>query len=192
MKTKDTALALKTISVWKQLTPELKQELLDFWKSNKAIGDEEKAARRADQAVCISRDKDGAIGAVATAIVRVLPRLRQPMYYYRHFFSEPMRGQKLTKPFVKEAKKILQEYNASLPKPEALGLLVELESKLLDEHYKRAFDPDTGFTFIGYSPRQMQLRVSYFEEVRLLPPAPLPRRAEAGVGDGARAGARNH
>lgn len=182
----DKDLALKTIPVWKQMTPELKQELLEFWKNNKAFGNEEQAALRADQAVCISRDKDGAINGVATAVVRVLPRLRQPMYYYRHFFADSMRGQKATQPFVIDAKKILQKYNASLDKPEALGLLVELESKTLTDNYQRCHEPKSDFTFIGYSPRGLRLHVSYFTDAVLLPPLPLRRQISAA------AGARNH
>ncbi len=177
----DKDLALKTIPVWKELTPEVKEELLGFWKKNKAFGDEEQAARRADQAVCISRDKDGAINGVATAMVRVLPRLRQPMYYYRHFFAESMRGQKATQPFVIAAKKILEKYNASLDKPEALGMLIELESKLLADNYTKCHESKADFTFIGYSPRGFQLRVSYFKDAVLLPPVPLRRSAGAGA-----------
>lgn len=177
----DTQLALKTILVWKELTPEIKEELLGFWKNNKAFGDEEQAARRADQAVCISRDKDGVIDGVATAVVRVLPRLRQPMYYYRHFFAESMRGQKATQPFVTAAKKILEKYNASLDKPEALGVLIELESKVLADNYTKCVESKSDFTFIGYSPRGFQLRVSYFKDAVLLPPVPLRQRAGAGA-----------
>jgi hypothetical protein len=31
-------------------------------------------------------------------------------------------------------------------------------------------------TFIGYSPRGLQLRVSYFRDATLLPPVHVPRR----------------
>lgn len=167
--------------VWKQVTPELKTELLAFWERNNALGNAAQAAQRADQAVCVSRDDHGELCGVGTAVVRVLPRLRQPMYYYRQFFAEAQRGQRQTKPFAMRAKQILQEYNAALPAPEALGLLVELESKLLATHYKRAHAPEIGFTFIGYSPRGLQLHVSYFEGAVLLPPVPLRRRAGAGA-----------
>jgi len=168
--------ALEIIPVWKQVTPELKAELLAMWGRNQAMHDPAQAAVRAEQAVCIARDEQGALCAVGTAVVRVLPRLRQPMYYYRQFFARELRGQKQTVPFFIRARAILQDYNASLATPESLGLLMELENPLLAARYNSAEGAAAGTTFIGYSPRGMQLRVSYFEGATLLPPVELPKR----------------
>ncbi|TWI01695.1 hypothetical protein IP90_02254 [Luteimonas cucumeris] len=159
--------------VWKQVTAELKTELLAFWKHNHAIGDPTRAEARANEAVCIARGGDGALCAVSTAVIRVLPRLRQPMYYYRLFFSTAVRGQDQVIPFYNRAREVLQAYNASLPAPESLGVLLELESGYLGAYYKQAYVPEADSTFIGYSPRGLQLRVSYFEGARLMAPTPL-------------------
>ncbi len=162
-------MAFEIHPAWRQVTPELKEELVAFWKRNQALGDPALAASRAEQAVCIGRDDEGALCAVGTAVLRTLPRLRQPMYYYRQFFAESQRGQRQAVPFAKRAKEILQAHNATLPVPESLGMLIELESKLLDARYNLAYAPKTDYTFIGYSPRGLQLRVSYFEGATLLP-----------------------
>lgn len=173
-------MALEIIPVWKQVTPELKAELLAFWARNQAISDSAQAGARAEQAVCIARNDAGDVCAVATAVVRVLPRLRQPMYYYRQFFDEASRGQRQAIPFAKQAKQILQDYNAQLPAPESLGVLVEIENGMLASRYNRAYEVEADFTFIGYSPRGLMLRVSYFEGATLLPPVALPRRVAPG------------
>jgi len=162
---------MQIVPVWKQVTPALKAELLAFWQRNHAIGEGERSGR-AEQAVCIGRDELGEICCVGTAFVAVLPRLQQPMYYHRQFFAESHRGQKQTVPFFNRCRETLQAYNASLPAPEALGVLVELEGDLLATYYTRAYIPQADSTFIGYSPRGLQLRVSYFEGATLLPPAP--------------------
>jgi hypothetical protein len=78
--------------VWKQVTPELAQEIVAFWKQHNAIGDQAVANARAEQAVCVARDDAGQLCGVGTAIVKVLPRLRQPMYYYRQFFARATSG----------------------------------------------------------------------------------------------------
>lgn len=160
-------------TVWKQVSPELKAELLAFWKENRAIGDPARAEQRANEVVCIARDAEGRLCAVSTAAIRVLPRLRQPMYYYRLFFSKSVRGQGQVIPFYNKAREVLQAYNAGLPQPESLGVLLELESPYLAAYYKQAYVPEADSVFIGYSPRGLQLRVSYFEGARLLPPVPL-------------------
>lgn len=162
---------VEIVPVWKQLTEGLERELIEFWRDNDAIVDEAQAKRRAMQAVCVVRDGNGVLCGIATAVVRVLPRLRQPMYYYRMFFSPALRGHRQFLPTFLHAKKILQDYNAGLHEPESLGLLLELENGKLGKAYPRAHEPDFGAMFIGYSPRGLQLRVSYFEDAELLPPA---------------------
>ena len=128
--------------------------------------------------MCIGRDADGTLCAVGTAALRVLPRLRQPTYYYRQFFDAAQRGQRQTIPFANEAKAILQAYNAGLERAESLGMLVEVESRQLADRYTLAYEPASGYGFIGYSPRGLVLRVSWFDGVALQPPAP-PRRMRA-------------
>ena len=161
--------------IWKQVTPELQAELLDMWQQNNTLRDPAMAAMRAAQAVCIARDGQGKVIAVGTAVLRVLPRLRQPMYYYRQFFSRELRGRAKAVPFFERAKDILEQHNASLPAPESLGVLLELENPQLAARYDMAQGDLT--TFIGYSPRGLQLRVSYFHGATLLPPVDVPRRA---------------
>ena len=165
------------VPVWKHLTPELSAELIDLWGLTNAIPDPEKATVRAQQAVCIARNDSGAVCGVGTAFVRVLPRLRQPMYYYRQFFAPDFRGQKQAIPFLNRARQVLQDYNAGLAEPESLGVLLELENQQLAARDTRAYEPAADSTFIGYSPRGLHLRVSYFDDARLLPPvSPRPRK----------------
>jgi hypothetical protein len=74
---------------------------------------------------------------------------------------------------------VLEDCNAGLPQPESLGLLLELENPQLATRYNMAQGVDT--TFIGYSPRGFQMRVSYFEHATLLAPTLLARRPTAGA-----------
>jgi hypothetical protein len=168
------------VPVWKAQSPDLATELVAFWRDQNAIQDEAAATRRSEQVVCIARDADGVLCGVATAIVKVLPRLRQPMYYYRQFFAKSLRGQHQELVFFQRAKQILQDYNTGLDKPESLGILLEVENAKIAAAYKRAHEPGFDATFIGYSPRGLQLRVSYFDNAILQAPTPL--RVPAAVG----------
>ena len=177
----NTETPFEILPVWKKTTPELCNELVDLWDRNNAIPDPYKAVARARQAVCIARDASGAICGVGTAVVRVLPRLRQPMYYYRQFFAPAFRGRAQAIPFLNHAKQILQAHNTALPSPESLGVLLELENGMLAAHYNQAYVAAGNLTFIGYSPRGLQLRVSYFDDARLLAPTLLRRRPVAAI-----------
>ena len=179
---------IEIVPVWKALSPELAAELVAFWRDQNAIQNEAAATRRTEQAVCIARDADGALCGVATAMIKVLPRLRQPMYYYRQFFARSLRGQHQELAFFQFAKRVLQDYNAALPKAESLGILLEIENAKIAAAYRRAHEPGFEATFIGYSPRGLQLRVSWFDDAMLLPPAPVRAPALAARGQGGNAG----
>ena len=179
---------IEIVPVWKALSPELAAELVAFWRQQNAIQNEAMATRRTEQAVCIARDADGVLCGVATAVVKVLPRLRQPMYYYRQFFAKSLRGQHQELVFFRRAKQILQDYNAGLDKAESLGILLEVENAKIAAAYRRAHEPGFEATFIGYSPRGLQLRVSWFDDAMLLPPAPVRAPALAARGQGGNAG----
>jgi hypothetical protein len=129
--------------------------------------------------VLVARDADGQIVAVGTALLRIIPRLRQPTYYYRQFFAPEYRGNKEAVPFFQQAVEILEA--ANVEKRESLGILLELENATLDGRFNMAVEPRTGATFIGYSPRGFQLKVVYFKDATLFPPAQIQRRAAAPV-----------
>ena len=179
-------MAATVSTVWKQVSPELEAELVRFWTENKAIGREEDAAKRARQVVCIARDEQDKLVGVSTAHPRIVPRLRQPMYYYRNFIAESARGQQLAPVFLERSKQALQEYNLGLSKPLCLGIIIELENKALAAHRNEAQWKE-GFTFIGYSPKGLTLRVWYFEGVKLFAPARMKRPAGARPRTAARA-----
>lgn len=166
-------MSIEIVPVWKQVDAGLNAELFAFWKDNGAIGNEDEATRRGQQAVCIARDGDGKLCGVATAVVKVLPRLRQPMYYYRMFFAKSLRGHQQFVPFYRRCKQVLQEYNAGLPQPESLGILIELENRKIGMAYQHAYDKTFDAAFIGYSVRGLKLYVSYFEDAKLRAPVPV-------------------
>jgi hypothetical protein len=167
--TVDSAARIEVIPAWKQVDDALSAELIGLWQRSQAIADPAHAIRRARQAVCIARDHRGELCGVGTAVIRVLPRMRQPLYYYRQFFAPHIRGQQQAVPFLNHARRLLEDYNASLPAPESLGVLLELENPALVARYARAYEPAADSTFIGYSPSGLPLRVSYFKDARLLP-----------------------
>ena len=170
---------INIVPVWKQVTPELADELVAFWLENQALGDEASARQRTEQAICVARDENGKLQGVSTGVIRVLPRLRQPMYYYRQYFSREMRGRSQLLPFYLQSKQVLQDYNAALKPAESIGILLELGNGKLAAAYAHAYEKAFDVTFIGYSPSGLELRVSYFENAVLLPPVPVRPAAAA-------------
>lgn len=154
-------------TVWTACTPALSEEIIAFWKSENALPVEDDPAERTGQTVVVARDRDGGIAGTCTAYLRVVPRLGQPMYYFRMFFSSGHRRKYSIIPMMKEAQKALSAYNSGLPKPESLGVVMEVENADLRRHTTPTWP--LGFNFIGYSPRNLPLYVHYFPNAKLLP-----------------------
>jgi hypothetical protein len=156
-------------SVWQSTTPQKKEEVAQFWVTNGAVTSLQKAADRASEIVVLMRDSTGALAAVSTAVLAVIPRLQQPLYYYRTFCAEAHRGNHTSLAMMKASQKTLHEYNLTLPEPEAIGIHVEVENEMLANHYQTARWPQTGFNFIGYSPSGHVVRAYYFPGFNLKP-----------------------
>ncbi len=73
----------------------------------------------------------------------------------------------------------LQEYTLRLPEPDCIGVIIEFENAGLGKHFNLAFYPNTHFCFIGYSPKGLDLRVSYFDGVPLQTPEQVKRACAA-------------
>jgi hypothetical protein len=156
-------------TVWNACTPALSEEIIAFWRSENALPAEDDPALRTGQTVVVARDMDGRIAGTCTAYLRVVPRLGQPMYYFRMFFSGGHRRRYSIIPMMKEAQKALSAHNSGLPVPESLGVVMEVENPNLRRHTNPTWP--VGFNFIGYSPRGLPLYAYYFPGAKLLPPA---------------------
>ncbi len=158
-------------NVWQKVSEELSAEIVAFWKAESALPANGNPVNRAQQTVVVMRGKGGEIAAISTAILQTIPRLRQPMYYYRTFCAEKHRNNNTSIPIMLESQKALHEFNLGLEKPESIGILIEIENELISTHYSQAFWPPTQFSFIGYSQRGMVLRAHYFPDFRLQAPS---------------------
>ena len=169
-------------NIWKEITTELSQEIIAFWTDEKALPKDSKPEARAKQAVIAMRDKDGNIAAICTAILTSNSRLRQPLYYYRTYCAEKYRGHHTVQAMAEQAKIALFNYNEKLDKPEAIGIMVELENKILATQYVQARHTATNFSFAGYSQRNLPIFVYYFEGYTLQQPTPLQRQPQKQTG----------
>lgn len=156
-------------TVWNACSTALIKEVVAFWKAEEALPKDVDGHGRAKQTIVLARDGDGGIAGISTAYLRVVPRLGQPMYYLRMYFSSEHRGMHTIMPMMKHALKALTEYNSRLAAPEALGVVMEVENTHLRERHPKATWP-LGFNFIGYSPLSLPMYAHYFPHAKLLPP----------------------
>lgn len=77
--------------VWQVITPQQKQQLVEFWLKNGAIQSQQEAIRRTNEAVCLAFDADGGIAAVTTVYISKLSKLPHDYYFYRMFIRPDCR-----------------------------------------------------------------------------------------------------
>jgi hypothetical protein len=175
------AMAVGLIPVWKRVGPELQAELARYWLENGAMLDASKAAERAPQVVCVAR-QDGRIVGVATAYPRIVPLLRQPMYYLRMHIAKEARNQALSIPFLKASFEEIERQELAKEQLLCIGVILQLQNERLAAHYNEAYWRPTQFVFAGYSRDNQQVRVRYFKDVRLPAPAVIRRKPRAAAG----------
>ncbi|MGH8112053.1 MAG: hypothetical protein ACREPL_09005 [Rhodanobacteraceae bacterium] len=104
----------QTITDWQRQDPALSDAIRAFWLREHANVEGDEATRRLTQVVAHVVDETGALAAVATVTPRILPRLGQPMYYYRCFVGEAWRSTKLVLRLLRHTQKMLEATPAAM------------------------------------------------------------------------------
>ena len=165
--------AFEYVNSWQCMAPAEADAVRAFWIREQAnvVGPE--AVRRVQQAVMRVIDTDsGELAAISTAEPRTIPRLRQPMYYYRCFIGKAWRGRNLPRPLLHHSFDVLEQWSRQHGYP-CIGVLLELENDGFARALQRACWrgwPGVDFVFIGCSRRGLDLRVSYFRGACLQKP----------------------
>lgn len=161
--------AYRIVTDWQQLEPATGDAIREFWLREQANVQGEEAMRRLAQVVAHIVDEHGAMVAVATVAPKILPRLGQPMYYYRCFVGKAWRSSKLVRPLLRHTQKVLEKFARGRDYP-CIGILLELENEGFADTLRWAHWPGVDFSYIGVSPRGLDLRVWYFRGAKLKTP----------------------
>lgn len=154
------------VAHWQTDLPDENEAVLAFWRDEKAIGDETQARQRLKEVVVHARSADGDVAGVCTAAAMTLPRLGQPMYYFRCFIGHKYRNTILFLHLWNRALEILEGYARNHDFP-CIGIVIELENSRFGENGRDPVWAKSGFTYIGKSQRGFDLRVRYFRGATL-------------------------
>ena len=140
--------------------------VLEFWRREHALDDEVKAQERLREVVMHATDAAGETTAVCTAVPMTLPRLGQPMYYYRCFVGARWRKTRLVFTLLARAFDALETHARAHAYP-CIGVLLELENERFGKSLRAPVWPGIRFVYAGKSGRGLELRVRYFRGARL-------------------------
>jgi hypothetical protein len=163
---KSATSTFRFVSHWKIESVENDDAVLQFWEREGALVNDVKAQERLREVVLDARDADGRLAAVCTVVPMTLPRLAQPMYYYRCFIGKQWRKTRLVFKLLIRAFEVLEEYARAQGFP-CIGIVLELENTRFGETLRTPVWPSTGFVYAGKSGRGLELRVRYFRGAKL-------------------------
>jgi hypothetical protein len=165
----DSAAASPTfqfVTHWKTESAENRRTVLAFWEREGALANDVQASERLNEVVLHACHRDGDVAGVCTVVPMTLPRLGQPMYYYRCFIGRDWRKSRLVFSMLNRAFDVLEDSARSDAYP-CIGVVLELENTRFGDTLRAPVWPSTGFVYIGKSGRGLELRVRYFRGARL-------------------------
>jgi hypothetical protein len=154
------------VTHWKIESAENDDAVLQFWEREGALANDVTAKERLKELVLDARDSDGRVAGVCTVVPMTLPRLGQPMYYYRCFIGNDWRKTRLVLRLLLRAFEVLEEYARAHEFP-CIGVVLELENSRFGDTLRAPVWTSTGFIYVGKSGRGLDLRLRYFRGARL-------------------------
>ncbi|MCA9994800.1 MAG: hypothetical protein KDE56_03565 [Anaerolineales bacterium] len=156
-------------NVWEEKSDDLKEEIIDFWLSERALGSREQAEKRVNEVVFVARDSFGEIAGICTAYAQQNLQLRHNFYHYRTFVAAAHRKGNIGIRLLVEARDYFNGRFTQGHNPDIIGIIIEIENKEVSRHFTAAIWPRTGFVFVGYNQRGDHVRVYYFDEAHINP-----------------------
>ena len=156
-------------NVWEEKPEALKEEIIDFWLEERALGSREQAEKRVNQVVFVARDSFGEIAGICTAYPQQNLQLRHNFYHYRTFVAAAHRKGMIGIRLLVEARDYFNGRFTQGHNPDIIGIILEIENKEISRRFTEAIWSQTGFIFIGYNHRNDHVRVYYFDEAHINP-----------------------
>lgn len=157
------------VTDWPSVRDEDADAVKAFWRAEGAFNDDAPMNERVKQLVLHAVDEDGKVAGVCTALASTPQPLGQPMYFWRCFVGAKWRQTPLVMSLLKRSCVLLEEYAQANGFP-CIGILLELENTRFREKGRMAAWWNPRFTYIGRSPRGLDVRVHYFKGAKLKPP----------------------
>ncbi len=148
------------VSHWQTESAENDAKVVEFWKREGALANDVKTEERLRQIILHAETADGEMAAVSTAVAMTLPRLGQPMYYFRCFVGAKWRKTRLVFKLLNRSSEVLEAYARDNKFP-CIGVLLELENARFAKTLQQPIWQSTKFVYIGKSQRNHDLRVRY-------------------------------
>lgn len=151
------------LNVYGRMTPELRDEAVDFWLRCGALGDPREARRRTDELAYLVRSPSGELVGVNTVYVGGLGQPPRPYFFYRSFIRPADRRMGLSRTLLHTTAAFLEQTRTA-DGPHGVVIVAE-NVKLASRALSRLLDR-LGFRLVGKDSRGLDVRLRSFPEGR--------------------------
>jgi len=151
---------IKIDIAWKNVSPELAKEIVQYWEDAK-LGPVPES--RAQQVIAVARNPEGNIAGISTAELQMIQALKNKMYVFRASLHPDYRLPGLLEYIIVSSIEHL-EATYKTNDPESIGVFAKVENPQLKKH--RTVKARTGLNFIGFAPNGDPVRAHFFRGVK--------------------------
>lgn len=135
-------------------------DLVAFWTGRDLLDEEEARARVAD-VLFVATDPQGGLAGIGSAFLARHPQLLMTLWHYRTFIAPEHRRSALALAMAERSQELLEARWISGRDVRGGGLVFDLQSPILREHFREGVWPRTRMAFFGRRP-EADMRVRYF------------------------------
>ncbi len=155
-------------NAWQSIDDALGEEVIDFWQRHGALPSADIARQRLAEIVLLARAGDETLAAVSSVKVRAHPGLGHKFYSFRCFVAPDHRRSLLAARLICGAFDFFDQKFRAGANPDVIGMIAEVENRVLNREHNQAIWPHSGFVFVGYDSAGRHVRVRYFQGARIV------------------------
>jgi len=159
---------IKMVPAWQRDDGKIVKDATDFWLKLHALPADVTAERRARELCAAAYVGDELIG-VSTMELRQSPNLRCRLGFFRCLVSPAQNHRRIAIRLTIYSRELLERWSRENPGEKVLGMATILENPNFDLLGRRPIWRAGGgeFWLIGYTPKGSQIRLTWFDRVRL-------------------------
>ena len=158
---------LEISNVWMKVTPNLAQEVIDFWNTHRMLKPEVDAQERAKQIVLTVRRKGKIVGLTSAGVIKYHQLNDNIFFLFRMIVLPEFRVPGIESKLAFETQNILEAFASKQEANKPIGILAFVENPQLNAKRTEAVWPATKMVFIGNDKAGRQIRLYYFKGVRI-------------------------
>jgi GNAT superfamily N-acetyltransferase len=152
--------------VWRQTDAAIEADAKALWRRLSVLPEGVDADLRADEIVSAAYVGD-VLAGVTTAFVRELEFLRHRFYMFRGLVAPEFRKHNIGRRLLAHAREVLEAWAREHPEEGVAGIAGVIQNPVLVDRPRMPTSPVGAFTLVGYTDNGEQIRVAWFDHVRV-------------------------